>query len=310
MFVAEAGERLPQAIVKQEFYDIFTSTSALQKLLTTRSKELPRYLSGWSNRTYGPGEECPETVLVLEDLKCWKTAMGIHPLPLAYPLRNSQQFANAPERIRETCGMSVEDPLMFRRSTGEAAEPRVGAGNGTVVNLSKLQGRGVLFVVACRVTDEENNRIWTNNWVKALNRFSLPVFMEKRKRTNAIADRNKNEKNRPGKKTASNVLREAESRRKKLLEKAEKERKKLAKRRKIPEERRERRELLAERIREERERKAEENRQKRERQAKENRQKRERQAEENRKKRELKAEKNRETLAKVKILEKRILARK
>lgn len=223
VFVAEAGERLPQAIVKQEFYDIFTSTSALQKLLTTRSKELPRYLSGWSNRTYGPGEECPETVLVLEDLKCWKTAMGIHPLPLAYPLRNRQQFANAPERIRETCGMSVEDPLMFRRSTGEAAEPRVGVGNGTVVNLSKLQGRGVLFVVACRVTDEENNRIWTNNWVKTLNRFSLPVFVEKRKRTNR--ENNQNEQNRPGKKTTSNVLRQAEESRKKLLEKAEKERK-------------------------------------------------------------------------------------
>jgi len=223
VFVAEAGKRLPQTIIRQEFYDIFASKSALRKLLMTRSEDLPWFMRGWVKRTYGPGDVCPETYLELKD-PCWQTAMGIHSLPLAYPLRSPKQFAGKNATLREVakakaiwskrCGTNIDDPTMFFRSTGRDAEPRTGAGNGSTVRLSELTGAGVLFVFACReIKRADKARL------EAMNRLAAPVDEEKRRRR-TIANRDDNERARPGKRVktvnTSNFLRQAQERREKL----------------------------------------------------------------------------------------------
>lgn len=231
VFVSRAGKQLPATIINQAFYDIFASANALQKLLTTRSKTLPWFLRGWKRRTYGPGDTCPETVLQLTDPICWKSAMGLHALPLAYPLRSPEQFANSkdPKNVAKAkilwgkrCRTSIEDPAYFYKATGKSPpQPRAGGGNGSTVNLSSLAGRGVLFVAACR--DAENER-----QLKTLDRFAGPIDEEKRKRRNGIVNRDENERARPGKRlktqNTSSFAKKAAERRDKMkrLEKLKK----------------------------------------------------------------------------------------
>lgn len=203
VFVSRAGRQLPATIVNQAFYDIFASANALQKMMTTQSKNLPWFLRGWKGRTYGPGDTCPETVLQLTDPICWKSAMGLHVLPLAYPLRSPEQFAKSkdPKNVEKAkvlwgkrCRTPIEDPAYFYRTTGKKARPRTGGGNGSTVNLSSLAGRGVLFVAACRGGGAENEQT-----LKALDRFAGPINEEKRKRSDRVVDRDENERARPGK---------------------------------------------------------------------------------------------------------------
>jgi hypothetical protein len=80
IFMCRSSRYLPSTIVDDKFYDLFTSPSNIRGVLTDgRHHHAPLIMSEWRDRTYGPGQECYDLHLNLDD-PTWK--MGIYELPL------------------------------------------------------------------------------------------------------------------------------------------------------------------------------------------------------------------------------------
>ncbi len=134
IFVCRAARYLPQYIINEKFYRLFTSKTRLRAFLAGRMIRYrhPRtpgaYVStvpylevmkDWQKRTYGPGDTCPDITLVMSD-PSW--GMGVHEVPL---------------------------------QNGELSS-RHGLFAGETLHLSQLVRRtrrsGILFVTSCRAT--------------------------------------------------------------------------------------------------------------------------------------------------------------
>jgi hypothetical protein len=142
VFLAEPGRRLPVTVVDQRFYDMFTSKRAVKNMILSRMKDLPWYLRGWKTRTYGPGESCPDLSMDFSD-PCWTIGMGVHDIPLTYPLRSTSSV--------DTMCSRVQDGDYYTRATGVNKRPRPAMYTGSIdIMLSSIVRPGVTFVVACR----------------------------------------------------------------------------------------------------------------------------------------------------------------
>ena len=132
IFVCRAARYLPQYIINEKFYRLFTSKSRLRAFLTNKmiryahprtpgkTVTMTPYLEvmkDWQKRTYGPGDTCPDITLVMSD-PSW--GMGLHRIPL-----ENGQLSSRPGRF-----------------------------SGETMQLSQLSRgrRGILFVTSCRAT--------------------------------------------------------------------------------------------------------------------------------------------------------------
>jgi hypothetical protein len=106
-------------VVTPGFYNFFTDLEKIKGLLKNEVVP-PVFMRDWRNRTYGPGDECPDLTLQMQDPQ-WP-GMGASTLPLGH---------NA-LRIAPSLGYS-----------------------GRTMKISEVPGTGVFFVVACRATETQ-----------------------------------------------------------------------------------------------------------------------------------------------------------
>jgi hypothetical protein len=120
IFISRTSRYLPQSVVTPEFYNFFTDLAQIKGLLKDEV-EPPRFMSNWRNRTYGPGDSCPDLTLHMQDTQ-WP-GMGAHRLPL------------------------VQNGLRIAPTLG---------GSGGNLKISEVPGTGVFFIVACRATETQS----------------------------------------------------------------------------------------------------------------------------------------------------------
>jgi hypothetical protein len=171
IFISRTSRYLPQSVVTPGFYNFFTDLSQIKGLLKGEV-DPPVFLEDWRNRTYGPGDSCPNLTLQTQDSN-WP-GMGAHKLPLV----GQNALKNAP-----TLGY-----------------------NGRTMKISEVPGTGVFFVVACRATEtqSENFRNLTRksynftpgsleNRLQRMNLISTRTNKRRRGNQATIINKNKNE---------------------------------------------------------------------------------------------------------------------
>ena len=158
VFLSPVGMTLPQEIIDEKFYKLFTNSKRISDLLAGRlpSDSISPYFHDWKRRIYGPGDRCPNMEIDTTDDPCWN-GMGRHALPLSGPLRDHRTFAPCLE-VRQhdenplRRGVAIFDETYFEKWTHR----RVLASHGTgspkiqVKDISFGPEGGVLFVIACR----------------------------------------------------------------------------------------------------------------------------------------------------------------
>ena len=169
IFICKASRGLPQAIVNDDFYKLFRTTRAIQRMIRYPQVRVPDFMEDWRFRTYGPGDQCPDLQLSFNDPE-WP-GMGSHFLPLR-----------------------IYDHLRIIK----------GGGNGLETKMSDVRpNSGIMFIVACRGVEEstpnsvnniKKNYVFPRGSLEAAiqmqNRISYRFF--KRRRENTSLRKNKN----------------------------------------------------------------------------------------------------------------------
>ena len=121
IFVSRTARYLPQSVVGKNFYNVFTRLERIHGILSNPKSRPPLFLKDWEHRVYGPGDQCPDLNLEMDD-PAW--GMGIH----ALPLMNNQLKLQAGVLYGKTMKLSQL--------------------------ISEISGSGILFVTACRATTD------------------------------------------------------------------------------------------------------------------------------------------------------------
>jgi len=158
VFLSPVGMTLPQDIINDDFYQLFTNSNHISDLLAGRlsGEIVSPYFRDWKQRIYGPGDRCPNMEIDSGNDPCWN-GIGLHSLPLTGPLRDYRAVVpclevRQHEENHRRRRAAIWDESYYEKWTGRRvlASPGRGAPKIALREITIGPQGGVLFVIACR----------------------------------------------------------------------------------------------------------------------------------------------------------------